>query len=122
MQKVVWDGSTNPLEVKTISLQSDGFELTFTKPVETENLEKPLLNASSWWYHYHSAYGSPKVDEKTISIEGVTWNDDKTVATIRLPLEAERVYHLVLSQDLKAADGSNLGNTNVYYTLVNLRE
>ncbi|MDF1824695.1 MAG: SMP-30/gluconolactonase/LRE family protein [Verrucomicrobiales bacterium] len=122
LQKVVWDGSTTPFEVKTISLQSDGFELTFTKPVETESLKKPLLQASSWWYHYHSTYGSPKVDEKAVTVESVAWNEDKTVATVRLPLDGERVYHLVLSQGLKAADGSALGNTDVYYTLVHLRE
>lgn len=122
LQKVVWDGSTTPFEVKTISLTPDGFELTFTKPVNTESHEKPLLQASSWWYNYNSTYGSPKIDEKVVPVESVEWNEDKTVANVRLPLDAERVYHLVLSQGLKAADGSALGNTNVYYTLVNLRD
>lgn len=122
LQKVVWDGKTVPFEVKTIALQPGGFQLTFTKPVDTGSVAESLLQANSWWYNYDSTYGSPKIAERAVEIDGVEWSDDNTVATVRLPLEKERVYHLLLGQGLKAVDGSTLGNASIYYTLVNLAE
>lgn len=121
LQKVVWDGETVPFEILDISLQPDGFELRFTKPVNTEAIPEDVVSGSSWWYPYNARYGSPKTDEKDLKLAGTTWGSDGKSLKVRLELAEKRVFHLSLHEALRATDGSALGNRDVYYTLVHLK-
>jgi len=121
LQKVVWDGETTPFAVRGVRLLEDGFEVEFTRPVARDAFSPDALHVSSWWYHYHREYGSPKVDEREVPVESAELDETGRVARFRMPLEKERVYAFHWSGDLAAEDGEAAKLEPVFYTVIRLR-
>ena len=119
LQKVVWEGGTTPFEMKDVSLRKDGFEVTFTEPVDEASL-KDALQVRSWWYHYHRSYGSPKVDERPVEVEAIELDASGRKAFVRLRPEKERVFGLFWQPGLRSREGKVMGSRSAYYTVVNL--
>jgi sugar phosphate isomerase/epimerase/type 1 glutamine amidotransferase len=119
LQEVSWSGET-PLEMQKINLQSDGFKITFTKPLAEQDLTKAIA-IRSYRYKYHHNYGSPQVDLQELGEIGVTVSPDRRVVTLRTPpLEAGKIYEFKL-KEVTAADGTPLSNPEAYYTLNQLQ-
>jgi glucose/arabinose dehydrogenase len=124
LERISYTGKL-PFEVKEVHALRDGFELTFTQPVE----EKAAANADSYdvtqyGYKYHAKYGSPEFDHDgkenaatAIKIAGASVSPDKL--KVRLKLEGWKTGYvtMVRSLDVKNAAGEGLVNDTFWYTL-----
>src|SRR4051812_38915229 len=62
LQRLVWSG-TVPFEVHEMHARPDGFEFTFTQPVDPATVENPdSWTAETYTYIFQASYGSPEVD------------------------------------------------------------
>src|SRR5207248_10576455 len=63
IERLVWTGKV-PFEVHEMRARHDGFELTFTKPIDPETAGKvESYSMSTFTYIFQSSYGSPEVDQ-----------------------------------------------------------
>ena len=122
VERIVYDQKTIPFEMHGVQLTEDGFDVTFTKPVARDiPLHNNTCHVHHWGYHYHSEYGSPKVDETRVEPVVPTLSEDRTTLHIKLPeLKTQKVYKLELN-NVNSEDGSALTNRRAYYTLNKLR-
>src|SRR5262249_34829847 len=114
LQRLVYTG-TLPFEVLTMSLTKEGFDLTFTKPLDSETANKlTAYSMQSFTYNYWSNYGSPEVDQKAEPVKSVTVSPDRKTVSLALDnLRVGRVYELRLS-GVKSADGEPLLHPEAY--------
>ncbi|MBI3468268.1 MAG: hypothetical protein HY000_35135, partial [Planctomycetes bacterium] len=69
LERLVWTGEV-PFEILQMHAKPDGFELTFTHPVDPASAGDPnSYRMTTYCYIYQSAYGSPEVDSTSPSIE-----------------------------------------------------
>lgn len=117
LQRLVYTGVL-PFEIHTMKLTKSGFDLTFTKPLDSEAAGRPAAFAvQSFTYNYWSTYGSPEVDRRAEKVGGVTLSADHRRVTLALGgLRPGRVYELHL-EGVKSADAEPLLHPEAYYTL-----
>ena len=85
-----------PPEIKTMSVNKDGFTLTFTTPMDTK-AAADLSNYSmkTWTYIYQEGYGSPKVDPTTPEITAAKPSPDGLSVTLTVKgLQLGHIHHL----------------------------
>ena len=117
LQRMTWTGKV-PFEVKDVHARPDGFELTFTKPVDP----KAAADLSSYkvgthTYIYQASYGSPEVDQVECKVEKVIVNADGMSARLVVgPLQRGHV-HTITMAGLRSAEGLPLLHDEAYYTL-----
>ena len=123
LQFVNWTGQT-PFEMKTVSAKADGFEISFTKPVDKKlAADLDSYSGRSYIYKYHPVYGSPPVNEESMKIKGVKVAEDGM--SVRIVVENLRQYHLheIHVWGLKSQDGQEpVLHPSAYYTLNNIPE
>jgi glucose/arabinose dehydrogenase len=117
LERLVWTGKT-PFEVSQMRAKSDGFELTFTQPIDPATAADPAsYSMSTYAYIYQSQYGSPEVDVTTPTITRVEIGaNNRTVRLFIDKLEEGHVHELHLS-GVRSATGQPLLHTVAYYTL-----
>ncbi|HVS36714.1 MAG TPA: hypothetical protein VMS17_14230, partial [Gemmataceae bacterium] len=72
LQRLVWTGVV-PFEMHEMRLTKDGFDVTFTKPLDPATAEKlESYSLKSFTHYYWGTYGSPEVDQKAEQIQAVT--------------------------------------------------
>jgi hypothetical protein len=116
-ERVKWTGKT-PFEMLTMFAKPDGFELTFTEPVDAK-AAADLANykMEAWTYILQSSYGSPEVDKTSPKITAATVSADGL--KVRLKVDGcvkGHVHHLTLS-NIKAASGAEMWHPQAFYTL-----
>lgn len=119
IQRLVWTGKT-PFEMKTITSKPDGFDVTFTLPVDRKTAENPeSYSLNSFTYRYHKTYGSPIEDARTLPIRGVVVAPDGLSARIVVDTVLREGYiHEVKAEGVRSASGSMpLLHATGYYTL-----
>lgn len=118
IQRLVFAGIT-PFEMKEISARPDGFEITFTKPVNKATAQNlASYSVQSFIYKYHSKYGSPVINTGRCPIKGIQVADDGL--KVRLVLDSLRQYYIhevKASGVLSAQEGWPLLHDAGYYTL-----
>src|SRR5690242_19546063 len=99
-------------------VKPDGFELTFTQPVDPAtavNLDTYKLE--TYTYIYQASYGSPEVDRTHPTLKKATVSPDKrSVRLILDGLQQGHIHELHLP-DLKSFEGAPLLHSDAYYTL-----
>ena len=116
LQRLVYTG-TEPFEVHHIALQKDGFELTFTKPVDPDSLAKTPVSVSSFTYVYNSNYGGPETDTRAEPVgDAKLSKDGKTLFVPVENLRKGRVYEFRV-EGPKSRDGEGVLHPEAYYTL-----
>ncbi|UFH54769.1 plastocyanin/azurin family copper-binding protein [Spirosoma sp. KNUC1025] len=119
IQRLVWTGKT-PFEMKTITSKPDGFDVTFTLPVDRKTAENPeSYSLNSFTYRYHKTYGSPIEDARPVPIRGVVVAPDGMSARIVVDTVLREGYiHEVKAEGVRSASGSMpLLHSVGYYTL-----
>ena len=117
LQRLVWTGKT-PFEVKDIHAKPDGFELTFTQPVDPQSAGAPGSYAmNTFTYIYQSNYGSPEVDQTTPTVRGVTVAPDGLSARLVVDGLVEGHVHEMHFAGVRSAAGKPLLHNVAYYTL-----
>jgi len=117
LQRLAWSGVT-PFEVREMRLTKDGFDLTFTKPLDPAAAQKlEAYSLSSFTMYYWGTYGSPEVDRKAEKVQAVTVSADRGTASLKVDgFRPGRVYELHLD-GIKSADGDAVLHPEAYYTL-----
>lgn len=117
LERVVWTGKT-PFEIHEMRARPDGFELTFTLPVDAKTTGNPAsYTAEAWTYIYQVAYGSPEVDKVTPRIVSANVGTDGKSVRLKLDPLTKGHAHAISSPGLRNADGKSLLHTTGYYTL-----
>jgi hypothetical protein len=116
IQRIVYTG-TEPFEVHHIALTKDGFDLTFTKPVDPESLGKKPVSVSSFTYVYNSNYGGPEIDTRAEPVGEAHLSEDGKALTVPVEnLRKGRVYEFRIDGP-KSRDGESVVHPEAYYTL-----
>jgi hypothetical protein len=124
LERVKFKGRT-PFSVKTVRVLADGFELTFTKPVDRMAAE--ALDGFDVWqyrYEYHKNYGSPEFDHEgrkdrftVVDVKSVTVSADNLKVTLKIDGWRPGYITAVRALDIRDAKGGKLWNDTFYYTL-----
>ncbi|MEX0726240.1 MAG: hypothetical protein WEB58_21180 [Planctomycetaceae bacterium] len=122
LERLIWTGKI-PFEIHEMHIQPDGFELTFTHPIDAstaENLASYTLE--TYTYIYQASYGSPEVDHTKPAIKKAIVSDDRK--SVRLIIDGLQIGHVheLHAEGLRSHDGLPLLHTAAYYTLNELPE
>lgn len=120
LQRMIWSGET-PFEMAEVHAMTDGFEITFTIPVDVATATQAAsYDINSFNYQYHHFYGSPVIENKAHAIKAILISDD--AKKVRLVLdEARRFYiHEIKPKGVKSTNGDLLLHDVGYYTLNNI--
>jgi hypothetical protein len=75
-QRLDWTGKT-PFEVKTMRVTPDGFDLTFTAPVDSRSAADPAsYQMETFTHHFWAAYGGPEIEQEQRRIVSAKVSDD----------------------------------------------
>jgi len=121
VQRVKFTGTT-PMDVQRMSLTRDGFELTFTRPVDPKTVKSERFKFERYRYAYHSKYGSPQMDQQAVKVESVKLSDDKKTVTVELEKLVPGFVYQLKVDGVKSADGRAVDNPLICYTLNRLRK
>jgi uncharacterized cupredoxin-like copper-binding protein/glucose/arabinose dehydrogenase len=117
LQRLEWTGKM-PFEVLSVEARPDGFELTFTKPVD----KATAADLASWavtgfTYQYHSTYGSDPINQETLPVRAVTVSEDGRKARISVGGLRKGYIHELKLPALRSESGEPLLHDTAYYTL-----
>lgn len=116
-EKITWSGKT-PFEIREMRVRPDGFELTFTRPVDPKTAGDVKSYAmQTYTYIFQSKYGSPEVDHTTPKItKAVVGRGGKSVRLFVDGLHAGHVHELH-ADGVRSRGGLPLLHKEAYYTL-----
>jgi glucose/arabinose dehydrogenase len=117
VERLAWTGKV-PFEVHDMKARPDGFELTFTKPVDpaTASDVKSYM-MKTFTYVYRADYGSPEVDQTTPTITKVQVGPDRKSVRLWVDgLQEGHIHDLALA-GVRSAEGQPLLHPQAYYTL-----
>ena len=117
LQRLVWNGLT-PFEINKIHAKSDGFEISFTQPVDVKSVKNAASYAlRSYIYQYHHQYGSPIINVNELKIKGISVSPDKK--TVRISMDGIRQFyiHEFILKGILNEEGDPLLHETAYYTL-----
>jgi hypothetical protein len=122
IERLAWTGQV-PFEIHEMRLMPDGFELTFTLPVDAETAgEVRSYSMQTHTYIYQADYGSPEVDETHPTVtRAVVGKDGKSVRLYVGPLQEGHVHELHAT-GVRSMAGLPLLHADAYYTANYLRE
>ena len=117
LQRLVWTGRT-PFEVHEMRARPNGFELTFTQPVDSEtagNIESYAMR--SWTYRYHSAYGDKPQDTADVKITSATVSNDGQSVMLEVDGLKPHYVHELKLPGVRNQDDLPILHPVAYYTL-----
>ncbi len=116
-EKLEWTGKL-PFEVHEMRAKPDGFELTFTEPVDAAAAGNPAsYRLRAFTYAYREDYGGPEVDEVLPAITAAqVAADGRSVRLTVSQLTRGHVHELHLD-GVRNARGEPLLHAQAYYTL-----
>jgi hypothetical protein len=117
LERIEWSGKM-PFEIERITIEPDGFKVTFTKPVEqTTGASAQSYAISAFTHPYHAGYGGPEIDQHKASVQGVQLAEDGMSAKLTLDkLKPGYVYEFDLGR-LRSRDEEELLHRHAYYTV-----
>lgn len=117
LERLVWTGKM-PFEIKTMEARTNGFRLTFTKPVEATsagNVESYQM--TSYTYPYHQKYGGDELDTAEVKIASAKVAEDGMSVMLECTGLREGYVHELHAAGVKSKDGGNLLHAEAFYTL-----
>ncbi|MCB9899042.1 MAG: DUF1080 domain-containing protein [Planctomycetes bacterium] len=120
--RIRWTGEL-PLEMHHVHLLQDGFEITFTKPLDTSRTIVPddvtltQYDYDSWW-----EYGSPERHTTAVPVTSTALSADGRTLTLRGADLVPGMVARVALANVRAADGSPLLHDEFAYTINQLPE
>jgi glucose/arabinose dehydrogenase len=116
-ERVRWTGKT-PFEIQNISVLKDGFELTFTEPVDPSTAGKPESYAmDAWTYVYRAEYGSPEVDKAVPKITATDVSADGKKVRLKVDGLIQGHVHHLEAKGVTSKSGAKLWHPEAWYTL-----
>lgn len=124
LERVIFSDKT-PFAVKEVHARPDGFELTFTQPVNAATAaDADGYDVSQYSYKFHASYGSPEFDHdgKANSATPIKITKVEVAADrlkVRLLVEGWKAGYVtaVRAADVRDATGQKLWHDTFWYTL-----
>ena len=122
LQRIDWSGKT-PFEIHEMRAKPDGFELTFTQPVDPKTAgDVDSYTIETYTYIYQASYGSPEVDHTQPKIVSAKVGKDGKSVSLVIDKVAEGHIHELASPGVKNTDGKPLLHDTAYYTMNQIPE
>ncbi|MFO0904910.1 MAG: hypothetical protein U0939_18030 [Pirellulales bacterium] len=117
LERLQWTGKT-PFEIHEMRVKPDGFELTFTQPLDVKTAaDVKSYRMETYTYIYHSSYGSPEVDQtQPVITRAVPAADGRSVRLYIDKLQIGHVHELH-APGVRSTDNLPLLHNAAYYTL-----
>lgn len=117
LERLEWTGRM-PFEIERVTITPKGFDLRFTKPVDSVTGEDlKTYKVSTFTHIYHAGYGGPEVDQTTPVVKAVKLSPDGLGATLELgELKRGHVHEFDLGA-LRSRDKEALLHRHAYYTV-----
>ena len=116
-ERVDWTGEI-PFEIHEMRAKPDGFELTFTQPINKETATDDAFSMEAFTYIYQKAYGSPEVDQVEPEVTVASVAEDGMSLKLKVePLTKGHVHALTVDGLLSAEGKHPLLHPEAYYTL-----
>lgn len=112
-----WNGEI-PFEMKQINAESNGFTITFTRPVDPQAAaDIQNYSVTDFTYNYDSTYGSPVINRQDRTITRLEISDDRL--SVRLFVDGLREGYIneISLQGVLSAQQEPLLHHTGYYTL-----
>lgn len=117
LERLDWTGKV-PFEVHEMHAKKDGFELTFTQPVDAEVAGKPeSYKMETYCYIYQSSYGSPEVDHTKPKVLSAKVSSDRKKVTLVIDKPVAGHIHELTMEGVRSEGGLPLLHKEAYYTL-----
>ncbi len=117
LERLVWRDET-PFETLAMHALSDGFQLTFTAPIDKKSAADPdSYELSSYTYLYHARYGSDEIETRALTATNVAVADDGLSVTLTVEGLREGYVHEISARGVRSASGAPLLHPTGYYTL-----
>ena len=120
LQRIRWRERV-PFEIEKVTARPDGFQLSFTRPIQRESLVPASFRMESYTYELHAAYGSAEMDKRDVRVESVDLVDDTTCRIRVTPMRAGYVHEIHLG-GVVSREGDALLHPEAYYTLIEIPE
>jgi uncharacterized cupredoxin-like copper-binding protein/glucose/arabinose dehydrogenase len=117
LQRLSWNGKI-PFEMKSVEAKPDGFEITFTQPVDAAAARDGASYAvTRFTYQYHHNYGSPIINSGACPIRAIEVSPDRM--KVRLVVDSLKLgyIHEIKAEGVLSADRNTLLHNFGYYTL-----
>ena len=115
IETVSYDDTSTPFEMQRVALTPHGFDIYFTQPV-ADSVGGDAMTVREFHYLYWAEYGSDRQEVRVLSVEQADLSEDHAVLSLRLPVEAGKVYELDLGY-VEAESGAILENNVAFYTV-----
>jgi azurin len=117
LQRLVWTGKT-PFEPQKVEARPDGFEISFTMPVDRAAAADPAsYKVSRFTYKYHHIYGSPVINQAAHQIRSVVVSRDGRSARLVIDSLRQGYIHEIRMAGVKSESGAPLLHDFGYYTV-----
>ncbi|MEE2907931.1 MAG: hypothetical protein VX527_08885, partial [Planctomycetota bacterium] len=115
LRRIRWTGQV-PLEMSSVDVLPDGFEIKFTKPLADE-VSPEEISAWSYRYNWWWEYGSPEQDRQPLQVSATHLSEDRRTLQVSLPgLQAGQCVRMALPK-VKSLDGHALLHPEFSYTV-----
>ena len=117
--EVVDMGEDKAFEPLRMSIQSDGFEIEFTRPLAKGfELAGSDIVLRDWFYIPSQIYGGPKYDLRDLPITHVRLSEDRKQLRLVVPdLKMDRIVYLRLPESIRSESGETLWVREAWYTV-----
>jgi azurin/glucose/arabinose dehydrogenase len=117
LQRLVWTGKV-PFEAHHVTARPDGFEITFTQPVDAAKAGDPGSYAvNSFIYKYHHIYGSPVINQLAHGVRAAVVAKDGRSVRIVVDSLRQGYIHEIRMPGVRSASGAPLLHDFGYYTM-----
>lgn len=120
LQRLKWTGEI-PFEMQKVNAESNGFTISFTKPVDVESASDiNSYGIRDFTYRYDSSYGSPVINQQDKRVVRAEVAEDRM--SVRLYVDGLREGYIneIDAEGVRSAEGTNLLHSAGYYSLNNL--
>lgn len=116
-EKVEWTGKV-PFEMHEVRAKPDGFEITFTEPVDAASAaDGKSYTLRAFTYAYREDYGGPEIDEVLPKITKIEVAPDNKSVRLTLDKLTQGHIHELHLDGVKSKQGQPLLHSVGYYTL-----
>ncbi len=117
LERLIWTGRT-PFEIHEMRARPDGFEVTFTKPVDPSTAGKTdSYTMKCWTYRYHASYGDKPRDKHALKITDAKVGSDHRSVRLRVEGLSPYYVHALKLKGVRSEEGTPLLHPEAYYTL-----